>query len=544
MTLDSLLAITGLLLAAYAIMPRYRQLDLKLRISVADWCIAIIALSIVHYLLFQSFFEKVGFVVNLGYDQWGLTAQKTSYIVIFTAGLVIGLHLIRVRLTPRRIPKFFALAQELLWVEKYHDLALVLERHLGSFMVICNGKTLWLRWRALLLMHKRSPLEQWESQLVELPDGKTAFPIPSRWRKHYEKGKETLANCIPNRKNEIEQAHEFCLQVFTHKEFVTSLTKGRPYLGLDIIKSKFYQREEFLTLYMDSLLRNTSSVLYHEIKNNQTQTGMYQYDMAEENRILHTLVADAKFAEEIAIYKPVGEFMLLYLDELSLDPANDPYNLPMLNYHDDGKWTCPLWCSINFFDIMVTTSLHKNIEWHMWLYYFNHVTERICRNYRMDFKLRNTVSEWPSRYSYLLYEMFSSMTSWVSALRYIPPEQSNVKLNSVDPDNENGNIPKSSILAMSKCLKLVLVEPKIPVKFRLYLLDSVLSLYFTLMEHRSLLRYAEALRNSITLCAIYECNDREEYFRQLIKGIDGLDRITYNREQVDALLEFTKTRSE
>ena len=90
--------------------------------------------------------------------------------------------------------------------------------------------------------------------------------------------------------------------------------------------------------------------------------------MPEENRVLYTLVADAQFAKKLAVYRPVGEYMIRELDELSLDPANDLYNLPMHDFHDDGKWSSSLWIGICFFDIMVSTALHKGIEWHMWLY--------------------------------------------------------------------------------------------------------------------------------------------------------------------------------
>ncbi len=543
MTLDSLLAVAGLLLAAYAIMPRARQLDIQLRVGALDWFIAIVALLVVHYFQFHAYFEKAGLTLNLGYEQWGLTPEKISYIVLLVAALLIGLHVCRVRLTPGRVPKFFAFAQELMWAGKYHDVALVLERHLGELMRICQAKTRWLRWRAKLLAPTQPPFARWHAKVTEAPDGKTAFPEATRWAKLLDKGKEVLAGYIPSREKEIGQAREFCIQALTHKDFVAFLAKGRPYLGLDIIKAGFYQREEFLTLYMNALLRDTSSVLYHEIKNNESLAGWYEYDIPEENRVLHTLVADAKFAEKLAIYRPVGEYMIRQLDELSLRETNDPYNLPMYDFHDDGRWTSSLWIGIRFFDIMVTTALHEGIEWHMWLYYFDPVTERICKNYGLDSEQVDAEAEWPTRYSYLLYEMFSVMTGWVSALRHIPLEQSNVKLASIAPRRENGNIPKSGILALSQCLKRVLVEQSIPVKFRQYLLETVLRLYFNLREEDRLHDYAEATRNAIGLCTESQCHDREEYYRQLIDGIDKGDWIANHPEQVDELREFVTTES-
>ena len=169
------------------------------------------------------------------------------------------------------------------------------------------------------------------------------------------------------------------------------------------------------------------------------------------------------------------------------------------------------------------------------------VTERICKNYRLGGEQADVGAEWPTRYSYLLYEMFSAITGWVSALRDIPLEQSNVKLKFAASHQENGNIPKSSILALSRCLKRVLVEPNIPVRVRQYLLDTALSLYFTLREDDRLHPYAEAMRVAIGTCTIHECRDRTEYFNRLIDGIEGLDRITYQPEHVDQILDFVKT---
>jgi hypothetical protein len=69
--------------------------------------------------------------------------------------------------------------------------------------------------------------------------------------------------------------------------------------------------------------------------------------------------------------------------------------------------------------------------------------------------------EFPTRYSFLLYEAFSAMRDWPEAVTEVPADQKSVILRSTRNDHENGNIPKSAVLALGESVRFVLESPTI-----------------------------------------------------------------------------------
>jgi len=226
-----------------------------------------------------------------------------------------------------------------------------------------------------------------------------------------------------------------------------------------------------LNLYVTALLSDTSSILYYEIQNNQNISSSHRYYIIESNRFLYYLLRDAKVGEKLSVWKPFGDYSLSCIDSQARNPDKNQYNQDMGDYYENGKWKCPLFITIRFFDIMVSEALYQNIQWHMWLYYFPIIVERIERNYSPQGPLVKEISEWPIKYSYLLYQVVSTLCSWVRALRDIPSSQDNVILKSQDTENENGNIPKSTILALCRCFRFILNSGNISTEFKNYLLD-------------------------------------------------------------------------
>ncbi len=218
------------------------------------------------------------------------------------------------------------------------------------------------------------------------------------------------------------------------------LVRTRPYLGLSVIQrwSESYDRREFIQLYMAELMRETSSVLYQELADSGSLFSG-EYLIPDTRRVLYLLFSDAQFARKNA-----------YLDLLGRDSASDPYNRPPEEIPD---WApdSPLYAGVRFFDIMVRAALYQGIQWHMWLYYFPPMTRKIVRNYRLVDPFANPNDEFPVRYSFLLYQMFSILEDWVLELRQLPLDQANVVLSSTRAAHDNGNIPKSSILALAGC---------------------------------------------------------------------------------------------
>jgi hypothetical protein len=240
-------------------------------------------------------------------------------------------------------------------------------------------------------------------------------------------------------------------------------------------------------------MANPASVFYLEIEKSQNLA----YAFPESNPFLHNLVRDAKVAQDLEIWRPVGEFALRELDRLAEDPAADRYNQAAREFEEREAWRSPICATIRFFDIMVRAALLQGIEWHMWLYYFPPIVERMVRNYAPFGPLVDLDLTDPTPYNCLIYDAVSAIREWVKAAERIPVDQPNVVLQSNRADHENENIPKSSILALGECSRYILLSEKLSEKFKDSVMEGTFDLYFTLRLSAKLNQYAEVLGSSL-----------------------------------------------
>ena len=92
MSSEALLAVIGVLIALYSILPSERRLDIRLRLDRIDIGIAIACMILVHYLKYEPMLEQIGFAPSLGPYLWGFEADSTSYLLILTATAAIALR--------------------------------------------------------------------------------------------------------------------------------------------------------------------------------------------------------------------------------------------------------------------------------------------------------------------------------------------------------------------------------------------------------------------------------------------------------------------
>jgi hypothetical protein len=259
-----------------------------------------------------------------------------------------------------------------------------------------------------------------------------------------------------------------------------------------------FERVEFLDAFLKELLRDSHSVFFREIENNQN-VSHGRYEIPETNRILYYFLSDVRIAKELGVYKPIGDFLISYLEDLTRHPSEDSYNrASSTEFEKVDAWRSPLFAGVQFFDIMVREALFQNMQWHMWLYYMPHVVEGIVRNYRVNDPLADPAYEFPTRYSNLLYQIFSNIRGWILALEDVPEGQANVVLQSQHlAFDENENIPKCSIKALSQCLFLALDAPNLGDRTKRALSVLVFNCYFDLRIGGTFDSYAALLASAI-----------------------------------------------
>ena len=209
----------------------------------------------------------------------------------------------------------------------------------------------------------------------------------------------------------------------------------------------------------------------------------------------------------------------------------------MEGFNDEGKWDSSLFVGIRFFDIMVRAALSQGVEWHMWLYYYSHITERIIRNYKPHPVHSSDRVEWPTHYAYLLYEMISAMSGWIKAAEYCPVDQTNVVLEAVDGIHQNDNIPKSSIIVLTQCIRFILESGDVSDTFKKYLIDIVFELYFDLRASERMADYAKVLLMTLRYRSSIDRDPDRQFLEQLSIYYRSLDKVHY---PVEHLEEFEK----
>ncbi|MEO8053454.1 MAG: hypothetical protein ABI833_23895 [Acidobacteriota bacterium] len=137
--MDLLITVVGLLIAVYAVMPRARRLDLRLRFGIFELTVFIAGFFAIFYLDLYSFFKARH--LGLPPPAWlaGLTTTQAMHVVTLIVLSILILRSQFARLTPAKIFRFQDLTDELLWSESYVQLLSVLETHLDRLFIISKG---------------------------------------------------------------------------------------------------------------------------------------------------------------------------------------------------------------------------------------------------------------------------------------------------------------------------------------------------------------------------------------------------------------------
>ncbi|MFZ3077984.1 MAG: hypothetical protein WA139_06005 [Candidatus Aenigmatarchaeota archaeon] len=310
-------------------------------------------------------------------------------------------------------------------------------------------------------------------------------------------------------------------------EFTKHIVIFKPYLGLRIITDRRlepYFKENFSEVYFDILLRNKNSILYKEVEGNQSLSHS-RYRISQDNKILHTIFFDIKLAETLNVWKPIGEVVLDMLDEQH-KKERDTYNEYQEKFTINSRelFNDTIFVGIRFFDIMILEAIYQKADYHMWLYYYSHFVDRICKNYKLN-EYSQPKAEFPSPYSYMLYEITSNLRNWI---KLIDEDTTDVQqeLEHVDCMPENSNIIKSSIICLIQCNQKILNTDTIPDKFKEYLTHMILNLYFdiVLSSNKVSQEYGEILLCCI-LNGIHNYGKRDEIYKnRLLSYLDTLDK--------------------
>ena len=469
-TFDSLIAVLGLMLAVYAIVPPSQRLAFRLRFTGIDLTISVVALIVIHALLLFSTHPHVKRIA----DWTPFDPNELAYLVMVLAVVIIILRRLRSRLPKSKVSRLHEYVTQFLALEDFKTLIPLLDRNLDEIAKIAE-----------------------------------------RERTSDDDTQDTTAS------NVLQAA-------LTNPGFIRVTARNYPDFGIRAMKLGHHEYN-FSDEFLRAMLADKHSLLASEIRRNQNLAPDHGYRLEPNNRLLRALFDDATFAEQMAVYRPIGDAMLDELGSLSHARQDDPYVREAdRSFRERGQFDLQLFVGLRFFEIMIWCSLRQGIRWHMWLYYFPHFTEVICRNCDEHPEYSDR-SEWPNRYCYLLYEMTHALEAWIvsvntaSIAALIPP------LGDTTAEHQNDSIPKSSIIALDSCLNRIVLAQTIPNNFTRNLVRSAISVYFTLRGDETGNEYATVFLNVLMQ------NRPGNYVDLIGDVIANMDRVHLNDDHVKEL---------
>ncbi|WP_010335511.1 hypothetical protein [Sphingobium yanoikuyae] len=461
MTLDGFLAVLALAAAIYAVLSPVQ----RLRVSLSWLPQAIIAvpalLAILEYELFDL--QPPGCPTILGdtcrYLALGAAdpgpARKFAFIIAFF-WLVAAVFVHRVAgPSLSSLPRFTQIAMALIDEEQYGDALKLIEPQIG-LIARASRRRCW-----------RQRLHDWLEMFGPTPPNSfarfTRRPEDRRfcgesWPDWAARLVRALAHLIPSNGRGEHAASDLLQLLMNSPPLLTYIAMRRPYFALSLFREEIFGGPDFFERYLGVLVRTPGSAFYQELATNDGMDGMVGYQLPERNRLLHFLFADARVAERLSAWKPVGD----YLERL-LDDEERPDYWAWLN--DDASWfereqlSDPTFMGMFFFDVMVTAAARQGVKYHMWLYYFPHIADRLERGYDSGGEGIDQDAEFPTRSARLLYELVQDMTSWVEMFARLPEGSPHREFPA--RFDSPGTIPHAAALALGRVLATVVGSTRI-----------------------------------------------------------------------------------
>jgi hypothetical protein len=292
--------------------------------------------------------------------------------------------------------------------------------------------------------------------------------------------------------NTAEDASELTESILLDPDFVKLYAGVASELGLRILQDDTLgnPRRDVVHRYLRTQLRTENSLLHRNLRENTQKDGLYRYDIQEENRLLYALLSDFDRAEELDIYQPIGREARNLIQEQRREDL-DVYNDRRLNNtqtSDDYTLYDPLFLAIHFFDVMAREAFYQEVDWHVWISYYESFTQEICKNYKIT-EYSDREAEFPNDYSRLLYEINRNLLDWIEMMAEeadpdaVPNEVGeHMRLDSTNSHRGGRNIPEMAAFVVFSCHEEILTTDEIPSHFNGSLTES---LFLQIVELRN-----------------------------------------------------------
>ena len=378
------------------------------------------------------------------------------------------------------LPKIYQAIDSLIYEQQFESVIKFIE----PYMTLINHAN-----------HRQLPLQRLHDYLVEMRGLKTTKEILrdledgidheaqfSPLIKRLRSAAGSLAVVIPAQNLAKTAAHDIAHVLFTSAEFRKYIVQTRPYFAISLFQLDIPEKVEFSEAYFGELISDSNSVLYRELQLNQEANYF-----PETNRLLHFLLADAKNAKLLKVWRPIGNRIEGLLQQDTSSEYITLLNRRSNEFDDNEWWKDPVWAGNFFFDLMIRAAAQQGIQNHMWLFYLQHFVEYLEKIYDTSDPKVNLDDEFPTKGARLIYDAMGTLCHWLHLTKELPegsPHRQFSQYDSVSSVEQRqwhrhpdiyDNIPLCAAMAVGFCMATVIMSVRIDDKFKTYLYEVVLN---------------------------------------------------------------------
>ena len=313
MTLDGFLVFLSLLLAGYGVASSVTRLRLRFHIFYI-YFISIIGFILVIY---YEMFAQNGFTCPVGLGQLCRflilddakfpTAGEVAFFIVIVWLLAVWFVLTRTLIPAGGLPNLQRLVDELLYERRLAEAIQVVEPNLPLLAKAATRKLQGADLYDRLRGWRRSETQMELRARVALGEAQELRTFSGRALTALKFAIGTAGSILPEGKPKQAAAEEILRILLLNRDVLEFISLYRPGFGVTLLALPVREVHDFSNGYLTALISTPHSTLYAEVKNNQNYYRASEYAFPKENRLLHFLFADARQAERLGVWKPLGE---------------------------------------------------------------------------------------------------------------------------------------------------------------------------------------------------------------------------------------------
>ena len=483
---SAMLTMAGLIAAVWAVVPATARLGFRLSLSWIDWAVIWGLLALIHAFFFEPVLRSLGLYPIIGDWRWGFEKSTLQYTLFLALVTFVYVRSKKTRVSRWKLFLFEELTMALLHARRFDDLAVLLDRHLESVLALAKAGDVreriarWLAPGLATLVIKHGP-----AGAIEIA------PAPmSRARKWWRQTRNVASRAVMPSRRISTRALGVLTSLLSSRQLAGHLARTRPRLCLRIMERVTLHVASFQDECFIALLEDDSSVLFAELQNSeQLADGRgHRLDLPEENRLLRFYLRDVSVADDLGVYRSVGEAALsrIEVDDVLMARLNGP----LLRYQEVGSRRCPIYMSIYFFRLMVLEGLHQRFNDHLWLHYTYHFVDKLLERAR-QVRPDDANHEFATPLAYLLYCIVDVTCDWVEEAAVLTEKGAAVQADA--HEGRHVYISFEATTALGAVLEPILVSDRVTDRLKTELLTVTLRALERVQRHKPLAQLADAM---------------------------------------------------